>query len=171
MILNPLEVSSLTYAPFEAILNYWCCLGSGEFVVVNKHLLNDLTSMGVWTQELKNQVIYHNGSIQQIDGIPDDLKTIYRTVWEIKQRAIVDMAADRGAFIDQSQSLNIHMDQPNFGKLTSLHFYTWSKGLKTGMYYMRSRAAADAIKFTVDASSIKVPFPHISHECCTEFVT
>jgi len=128
---------------------------SGEFVVVNKHLLNDLTNMGVWTQELKNQVIYHNGSIQQIDGIPDDLKTIYRTVWEIKQRAIVDMAADRGAFIDQSQSLNIHMDQPNFGKLTSLHFYTWSKGLKTGMYYMRSRAAADAIKFTVDASSIK----------------
>lgn len=151
-------------------LNFWCCLGSGEFVVVNKHLLNDLTNMGVWTQELKNQVIYHNGSIQQIDGIPDDLKTIYRTVWEIKQRAIVDMAADRGAFIDQSQSLNIHMDQPNFGKLTSLHFYTWSKGLKTGMYYMRSRAAADAIKFTVDASSIKVPYPHISHECYAEFI-
>ncbi|XP_024378320.1 ribonucleoside-diphosphate reductase large subunit [Physcomitrium patens] len=128
---------------------------SGEFVVVNKHLLNDLTDLGLWTQDLKNQIIYHNGSIQQIDAIPAGLKKIYRTVWEIKQRAIVDMAAARGAFIDQSQSLNIHMDQPNFGKLTSLHFYSWTKGLKTGMYYLRSRAAADAIKFTVDQSSIK----------------
>ncbi|KAH9543578.1 hypothetical protein CY35_13G072700 [Sphagnum magellanicum] len=100
---------------------------SGEFVVVNKHLLSDLTNMGLWTSELKNQVIYHNGSIQQIKGIPAELKSIYRTVWEIKQRSLVDMAADRGAYIDQSQSLNIHMDQPNFGKLTSLHFYTWSK--------------------------------------------
>ncbi|KAH8943819.1 hypothetical protein BDL97_13G074600 [Sphagnum fallax] len=128
---------------------------SGEFVVVNKHLLSDLTNMGLWTSELKNQVIYHNGSIQQIKGIPADLKSIYRTVWEIKQRSLVDMAADRGAYIDQSQSLNIHMDQPNFGKLTSLHFYTWSKGLKTGMYYLRSRAAADAIQFTVDSSGMK----------------
>ncbi|KAG0615792.1 hypothetical protein M758_5G067300 [Ceratodon purpureus] len=135
---------------------------SGEFVVVNKHLLNDLTNMGLWTQDLKNQVIYHNGSIQQIEIIPDDLKKIYRTVWEIKQRSIVDMAAERGAFIDQSQSLNIHMDQPNFGKLTSLHFYTWSKGLKTGMYYLRSRAAADAIKFTVDASSMKNKQPTVA---------
>lgn len=141
---------------------------SGEFVVVNKHLLNDLTNMGLWTQDLKNQVIYHNGSIQQIDKIPADLKMIYRNVWEIKQRSIVDMAADRGAFIDQSQSLNIHMDQPNFGKLTSLHFYTWAKGLKTGMYYLRSRAAADAIKFTVDASSIKsklgAAVPEVLHD-------
>ncbi|CAK9201896.1 unnamed protein product [Sphagnum troendelagicum] len=128
---------------------------SGEFVVVNKHLLSDLTTMGLWTSELKNQVIYHNGSIQQIKGIPAELKSIYRTVWEIKQRSLVDMAADRGAYIDQSQSLNIHMDQPNFGKLTSLHFYTWSKGLKTGMYYLRSRAAADAIQFTVDSSGMK----------------
>lgn len=135
---------------------------SGEFVVVNKHLLNDLTNMGLWTQDLKNQVIYHNGSIQQIEMIPNDLKRIYRTVWEIKQRSIVDMAAERGAFIDQSQSLNIHMDQPNFGKLTSLHFYTWSKGLKTGMYYLRSRAAADAIKFTVDAGSIKNKQPTVA---------
>ncbi len=210
-------------------------IASGEFVVVNKHLLSDLTNMGLWTSELKNQVIYHNGSIQQIKGIPAELKSIYRlnflkgicwqqgfvpfrmwvtmlnliniillvsnlhpwlfnrTVWEIKQRSLVDMAADRGAYIDQSQSLNIHMDQPNFGKLTSLHFYTWSKvwtmdlilaevnmlvwllcldkceleiskasidctqqGLKTGMYYLRSRAAADAIQFTVDSSGMKV---------------
>ncbi|CAK9261871.1 unnamed protein product [Sphagnum jensenii] len=128
---------------------------SGEFVVVNKHLLSDLTNMGLWTSELKNQVIYHNGSIQQIEGIPENLKKIYRTVWEIKQRSLVDMAADRGAYIDQSQSLNIHMHQPNFGKLTSLHFYTWSKGLKTGMYYLRSQAAADAIQFTVDSSKMK----------------
>ncbi|KAH9568107.1 hypothetical protein CY35_03G060100 [Sphagnum magellanicum] len=128
---------------------------SGEFVVVNKHLLSDLTNMGLWTPELKNQVIYHNGSIQKIEGIPEELKSIYRTVWEIKQRSLVDMAADRGAYIDQSQSLNIHMDQPNFGKLTSLHFHTWSKGLKTGMYYLRSQAAADAIQFTVDSSEIK----------------
>ncbi|MCO5558776.1 hypothetical protein L7F22_012363 [Adiantum nelumboides] len=128
---------------------------SGEYVVVNKHLLNDLTNMEIWTLDLKNTIIHHNGSIQKIPQIPNDLKAIYRTVWEIKQRTVVDMAADRGCFIDQSQSLNIHMDQPNFGKLTSLHFYTWSKGLKTGMYYLRSKAAADAIKFTVDTSKIK----------------
>ncbi|MCO5553900.1 hypothetical protein L7F22_007426 [Adiantum nelumboides] len=128
---------------------------SGEYVVVNKHLLNDLTNMGIWTLDLKNTIIHHNGSIQKIPQIPNDLKSIYRTVWEIRQRTVVDMAADRGCFIDQSQSLNIHMDQPNFGKLTSLHFYTWSKGLKTGMYYLRSKAAADAIKFTVDTSKIK----------------
>ncbi|KAI5078500.1 hypothetical protein GOP47_0006171 [Adiantum capillus-veneris] len=128
---------------------------SGEYVVVNKHLLNDLTDMGIWSLDLKNTIIHHNGSIQKIPQIPNDLKAIYRTVWEIKQRTVVDMAADRGCFIDQSQSLNIHMDQPNFGKLTSLHFYTWSKGLKTGMYYLRSKAAADAIKFTVDTSKIK----------------
>ena len=128
---------------------------SGEFVVVNKHLLHDLTDMGLWSPALKNEVIYHNGSIQNISEIPEELKDIYRTVWEIKQRTLVDMAADRGYYIDQSQSLNIHMDQPNFGKLTSLHFYAWSKGLKTGMYYLRTRAAADAIKFTVDATNIK----------------
>ncbi|XP_071735448.1 ribonucleoside-diphosphate reductase large subunit-like [Rutidosis leptorrhynchoides] len=125
---------------------------SGEFVVVNKHLLHDLTEMGLWSPTLKNQIIYENGSVQKISEIPEDLKAIYKTVWEIKQRTLVDMAVDRGCYIDQSQSLNIHMDQPNFGKLTSLHFYTWSKGLKTGMYYLRSRAAADAIKFTVDTS-------------------
>ncbi|MCO5572784.1 hypothetical protein L7F22_026543 [Adiantum nelumboides] len=128
---------------------------SGEFVVVNKHLLNDLTDMGLWSLELKNKIIANNGSILNVDKIPEDLKAVYKTVWEIKQRTIVDMAADRGCYIDQSQSLNIHMDQPNFGKLTSLHFYTWSKGLKTGMYYLRTRAAADAIKFTVDPFTIK----------------
>ncbi|KAE8722336.1 Ribonucleoside-diphosphate reductase large subunit [Hibiscus syriacus] len=124
---------------------------SGEFVVVNKHLLHDLTEMGVWSPVIKNKIIHANGSVQNIPDIPHELKSIYRTVWEIKQKTLVDMAVDRGCFIDQSQSLNIHMDQPNFGKLTSLHFYAWSKGLKTGMYYLLSkRAAADAIKFTVD---------------------
>ncbi|KAI4385211.1 hypothetical protein MLD38_003265 [Melastoma candidum] len=128
---------------------------SGEFVVVNKHLLHDLTEMGIWSPAMKNKIIYDNGSVQKIPEIPEDLKGIYKTVWEIKQKTLVDMAVDRGCYIDQSQSLNIHMDQPNFGKLTSLHFYTWSKGLKTGMYYLRTRAAADAIKFTVDTFLIK----------------
>ncbi|KAK9270802.1 hypothetical protein L1049_026387 [Liquidambar formosana] len=125
---------------------------SGEFVVVNKHLLHDLTEMNLWSHALKNKIIYENGSVLKVSEIPEELKTIYKTVWEIKQKTLVDMAADRGCYIDQSQSLNIHMDQPDPGKLTSLHFYAWSKGLKTGMYYLRTRAAADAIKFTVDAS-------------------
>ncbi|KAL0378409.1 UNVERIFIED_CONTAM: Ribonucleoside-diphosphate reductase large subunit [Sesamum radiatum] len=128
---------------------------SGEFVVVNKHLLHDLTEMGLWSPALKNRIIYEDGSVQKIPEVPEELKIIYKTVWEIKQRILVDMAVDRGCYIDQSQSLNIHMDQPNFGKLTSLHFHAWSRGLKTGMYYLRSRAAADAIKFTVDTSMIK----------------
>ncbi|KAK1403791.1 Ribonucleoside-diphosphate reductase [Heracleum sosnowskyi] len=128
---------------------------SGEFVVVNKHLLNDLTEMGLWSPNLKNRIIHESGSVQKMSEIPNELRDIYKTVWEIKQRTLVDMAVDRGCYIDQSQSLNIHMDQPNFGKLTSLHFHAWSKGLKTGMYYLRSRAAADAIKFTVDTSMLK----------------
>ncbi|XP_066376019.1 ribonucleoside-diphosphate reductase large subunit-like [Miscanthus floridulus] len=128
---------------------------SGEFVVVNKHLLHDLTEMGIWTPTLKNQIIYDDGSVQKTAEIPDDLKAIYKTVWEIKQKTLVDMAVDRGCYIDQSQSLNVHMEQANFGKLTSLHFHAWSKGLKTGMYYLRTRAAADAIKFTVDTTLLQ----------------
>ena len=117
---------------------------SGEFTVVNQHLLSDLTELGLWDPELKNSLIANNGSVADLE-IPENLKAIYKTVWEIKQRILVDMAADRGAFIDQSQSFNVHMSDPNSGKLTSLHFYAWKKGLKTGMYYLRSRAAADAI--------------------------
>ncbi|TVU27835.1 hypothetical protein EJB05_19336 [Eragrostis curvula] len=128
---------------------------SGEFVIANKHLLHDLTEMGLWSPVLKNQIIYEDGSIQKITEVPYDLKAIYKTVWEIKQKTIVDMAVDRGCYIDQSQSLNIHMDQPNSGKLTSLHFHAWSRGLKTGMYYLRTHAAADAIKFTVDTTLLK----------------
>ena len=122
---------------------------SGEFVVVNKHLLKDLVKIGLWNEAMKNKLIAANGSVQNIDEIPQNIKEIYKTVWEIKQRELIDMAADRGAYIDQSQSFNVHMQNPNFGKLTSMHFYAWKKGLKTGMYYLRSKSAADAIKFTV----------------------
>ncbi|KAJ8762761.1 hypothetical protein K2173_017576 [Erythroxylum novogranatense] len=128
---------------------------SGEFIVVNKHLLHDLTEMGLWSQTLKTKIIYHNGSVLKVPEIPEQLKALYRTVWEIKQKTLIDMAADRGCYIDQSQSLNIHMEQPDLGKLTSMHFYAWSKGLKTGMYYLRTRAAADAIKFTVDTTVVE----------------
>ncbi|XP_057377404.1 ribonucleoside-diphosphate reductase large subunit-like [Daphnia carinata] len=128
---------------------------SGEFQVVNHHLLRDLTEGGLWNEDVKNGIIAHNGSIQEIDGIPDDVKALYKTVWEIPQRVIIKMAADRGAFIDQSQSLNIHIAEPNYGKLTSMHFYAWKLGLKTGMYYLRTKPAASAIQFTVDKSKLK----------------
>lgn len=130
---------------------------SGEFAVVNKHLLKDLIGLGLWNTQMKNRLIANNGSIQQIDEIPQELKEIYKTVWEIKQRSIIDMAADRGAYICQSQSLNLFVDQPNFAKLTSMHFHAWRKGLKTGMYYLRTKAAADAIKFTVDVAALNRP--------------
>jgi len=127
---------------------------SGEFQVVNHHLLRDLTEAGLWTKEMKNKIIAHNGSIQNIDGIPAELKALYKTVWEIAQRVVIQMAADRGAFIDQSQSLNIHIAEPNYGKLTSMHFYAWKLGLKTGMYYLRTKPAASAIQFTVDKTQL-----------------
>lgn len=122
---------------------------AGEFPVVNKYLLKDLVDLGLWNNDMKQKMLAHNGSIQNIAEIPQNLKDIYKTVWEIKQKDLVDMAADRGAYIDQSQSLNIFMEAPNYAKITSLHFYTWKKGLKTGMYYLRTKAASDAVKFTV----------------------
>ena len=128
---------------------------SGEFPIVNKHLLKDLVKLGLWNESMKNQIIAANGSVQNIEEIPQDLKDIYKTVWEIKQRSIIDMAADRGAYICQSQSLNLFIQDANFAKLTSMHFYAWKKGLKTGMYYLRTKSAADAIKFTVDQSYMK----------------
>jgi ribonucleoside-diphosphate reductase alpha subunit len=128
---------------------------SGEFIVVNKHLMRDLMSQGLWSETMRQKLIAANGSIQAIPEIPQNIKDIYRTVWEISQKSIIDMSADRGAYICQSQSLNIHLTNPNFGKLTSMHFYAWKKGLKTGMYYLRSNAAADAIKFTLDKSTIQ----------------
>jgi len=124
---------------------------SGEYVVVNKHLLKDLIERGYWTQELKEMLIAANGSVQNIEGLPQEIKELYKTAYEIKQRAIIDMSADRGAFICQSQSLNLFVESPNFAKLTSMHFHAWKRGLKTGMYYLRSKAAVDPIKFTLSA--------------------
>jgi ribonucleoside-diphosphate reductase alpha chain len=130
---------------------------SGEFIVVNKHLLVDLVRLGLWNNDMKNKIIAANGSIQHIREIPQEIKDLYKTVWEIKQRTIIDMAADRGAYICQSQSLNLFIAEPNFAKLTSMHFYAWEKGLKTGMYYLRTKPAATAIKFTVDKQYEMVP--------------
>ena len=127
---------------------------SGEFQIVNHHLLLDLTDMGLWNDVLRNKIIAHNGSIQNIPEIPKNIRDLYKTSWEISQKTLIDMAADRAAFIDQSQSLNIFMAAPDTAKLTSMHFYGWKKGLKTGMYYLRTRPAADAIKFTVDPAAL-----------------
>jgi len=127
---------------------------SGEFVQVNRHLLRDLIARGMWTDDMRMQLIAHNGSVQNLD-IPKDMKELYKTVWEIKQRHVLDMAADRGAYIDQSQSLNIHMTDATTAKLSSMHFHGWQIGLKTGMYYLRTKAAVDAIKVTVDVDSVK----------------
>jgi len=130
---------------------------SGEFIIVNKHLLKDLVKEGLWNMEMRQKIMAANGSVQNIPEIPSRLKELYKTAWEISQKAIIDQAADRGAFICQSQSLNIFMEQANFGKLTSMHFYGWEKGLKTGMYYLRTKAATDAIKFTIDKSVVEEP--------------
>jgi len=123
---------------------------SGEFVVVNKHLLKDLIKLGLWNDKMKNRLIELNGSVQNINEIPQHIKDLYKTAWEIKGKTLIDMSADRGAYICQSQSLNIFMPEANFGKLTSMHFYAWNKGLKTGMYYLRTKSAANAIQFTVE---------------------
>ena len=130
---------------------------SGEFIVVNKHLLRDLVKEGLWNGEMRQRIMAANGSVQGISEVPQRLKDLYKTAWEISQKAIIDLAADRGAYICQSQSLNIFMENANFGKLTSMHFYGWEKGLKTGMYYLRTKAATDAIKFTIDKSVAQEP--------------
>ncbi|QCR23705.1 ribonucleoside-diphosphate reductase subunit alpha [Pontibacter sp. SGAir0037] len=132
---------------------------SGEFMVVNKHLLKDLIGLGIWNDKMKNQIIAANGSVQDIPNIPQHIKDLYKTVWEISQRTVIDMSADRGAYICQSQSLNLHVMNVNFGKLTSMHFHAWKKGLKTGMYYLRTKAAVDAIKFTVEKQAAETLQP------------
>lgn len=129
---------------------------AGEFQVVNPWLLRDLVDMNLWSENMKNRIIADNGSVQNIPNIPSDIKELYKTVWEISQRTVVQMAADRGAFIDQSQSLNIHMREPSMGKITSMHFAGWKLGLKTGMYYLRTQAAAQPIQFTVDQEALRV---------------
>ena len=123
---------------------------SGEFIVVNKHLLEDLVKLGLWNEDLKQEIMRHNGSVQNIDVIPQDLKDLYKTVWEMSMKDIIDMSRQRGYFIDQSQSLNLFMQDANYSKLTSMHFYAWQSGLKTGMYYLRTKSAVDAIKFTLN---------------------
>merc|ERR1711981_48039 len=127
---------------------------SGEFVQVNRHLLRDLIQRGLWTDDMRVQLIAHNGSVQLLD-LPSDLKELYKTVWEIKQRIVLDMAAERGKYIDQSQSLNIHMVDATTAKLSSMHFHGWQLGLKPGMYYLRTKAATEAIKFTVEVESVR----------------
>lgn len=144
---------------------------AGEFTIVNKHLLKDLLSLNLWNSDVRNQIIADRGSIQNVASIPTDIKELYKTVWEIKQKAIIEMAADRGAFIDQSQSLNIHMADVNSAKLTSMHFFAWKKGLKTGMYYLRTRPKADAIQFTVDQDQLArtragIPAGPVEEEDC-----
>ena len=123
---------------------------SGEFIVVNKHLLEDLVNLGLWDEDLKQELMRANGSVQQLDNIPDDIKELYKTAWELSMKDIIDMSRQRGYFIDQSQSLNLFMEGATMAKLTSMHFYAWKSGLKTGMYYLRTKSAVDAIKFTLD---------------------
>ena len=132
---------------------------SGEFIVVNKHLLEDLVALNLWNDDLKAAIMRANGSIQGIDVIPQELKDLYKTVWEMSMKDIIDMSRHRGYFIDQSQSLNLFMEGANFAKLTSMHFYAWQSGLKTGMYYLRTKSAVDAKKFTLSAKKKEAPQP------------
>jgi ribonucleoside-diphosphate reductase alpha chain len=134
---------------------------SGEFIVVNKHLLEDLVNRGLWTEDLKQEIMRHNGSVQHIDRIPQDLKELYKTVWEMSMKDIIDMSRQRGYFIDQSQSLNLFMQDANYSKLTSMHFYAWQSGLKTGMYYLRTKSAVDAIKFTLNNDKKAEPLAEV----------
>ncbi len=134
---------------------------SGEFIVVNKHLLRDLVELGIWNDNLKQELMRANGSVQNIEGIPEDIKELYKTVWEMSMKDIIDMSRQRGYFIDQSQSLNLFMENATFGKLTSMHFYAWQSGLKTGMYYLRTKSAVDAIKFTLNNDKKAVAVPEV----------
>ena len=130
---------------------------SGEFIVVNKHLLEDLVELGLWNENLKQDIMRANGSVQHIDMIPQDIKDLYKTVWELSMKDIIDMSRQRGYFIDQSQSLNLFLEGATMAKLTSMHFYAWKSGLKTGMYYLRTKSAVDAIKFTLQTTKKEEP--------------
>jgi ribonucleoside-diphosphate reductase alpha chain len=143
---------------------------SGEFIVVNKHLLEDLVKRGLWNEELKQEIMRHNGSVQNIERIPQDLKDLYKTVWEMSMKDIIDMSRQRGYFIDQSQSLNLFMQDANYAKLTSMHFYAWQSGLKTGMYYLRTKAAVDAIKFTLNNDKKAEPTAQVPELVAVEVV-
>ena len=128
---------------------------AGEFTVINKWLIQDLIDINLWNEEMKTKIMYYRGSIQKISEIPQFLKDVYKTVWEIKQKVLIDMAADRGVYVDQSQSLNIFMESPDVNTLNKCHFYSWKKGLKTGSYYIRSKPAANSQSFTLDPDKVK----------------
>jgi len=156
LLLAPMPTASTAqilgnYECFEPILSniYVRRVLSGEYTVINEYLVKDLLSLNLWSTEMKNKLIANDGSIQSIQGIPNLIKEKYKTVWELKQKSIIDMSIDRGKFICQSQSLNLFLESPNVSTLTSMHFYAWSKGLKTGIYYLRSRPSSKAIQFTV----------------------
>jgi ribonucleotide reductase alpha subunit len=142
-----------SFEPFTANV-YTRRVLAGEFVCVNKHLVRDLIKIGLWIPEIKNELVAHNGSVQQIEKIPAELKKLYKTVWEIPQKQLLNLAVARGPYICQSQSLNLYMPNPEHKKMTAMHFYGWEKGLKTGQYYLRSRPARDAIKFTVNMEAL-----------------
>jgi ribonucleoside-diphosphate reductase alpha subunit len=162
-VYNSLLLAPMPTASTSQILGYNECfepltsniysrnVGSGTFQVVNSYLVSDLEELGLWNEDMKNEILANRGSIQSIKSIPQEIKDLYKICWEISQKVIIDMAADRGVYICQSQSLNLFIAEPTYSKLTSMHFYGWKKGLKTGMYYLRTRPATEAIKFTVDA--------------------
>jgi ribonucleoside-diphosphate reductase subunit M1 len=144
----------LTFSLSPTVHRYNRRVLAGEFTVVNKHLLRELTAMGLWTDSVRNRIIADGGSVQNVPEIPKKIRDVYKTVWEIPQRIVLDMAAERSPYICQSQSLNVHIAEPSTSKLTSMHFYAWKKGLKTGMYYLRTRPKADAIQFTVNQEQL-----------------
>jgi ribonucleoside-diphosphate reductase alpha chain len=159
---NSLLVAPMPTASTSQILGYNECIepttsniyslrtSAGEFVLTNKYLMRDLLELGMWNEKLKNQIIANNGSVQSIESIPKHIREKYKTVWELPMKALIDMAADRGVYICQSQSLNLWMEDPTYNSLTSMHFYSWSKGLKTGIYYLRRRAKHQAQQFTIE---------------------
>jgi ribonucleoside-diphosphate reductase alpha chain len=139
---------------------------AGEFIIVNKYLINDLIKLGLWNKEMKDTILINEGSIQSIEDIPIDIRNLYKTAWEIKQKIYIDQAADRGAFICQSQSMNIFLDDPNYNKLNTIHFYTWNKGLKSGMYYLRTKPKANTQQFTIDPKKSKSNIVSASQSVC-----
>ena len=139
---------------------------SGEFMIVNRHLVNELLALGLWNTDMRDKIILNNGSVQAIEEIPEHIRSIYRTTWEISQKVVIEMAADRQPFIDQTQSMNLWLEKPTFGQVNAMHFYAWKLGLKTGMYYLRSRSASDNVKVTVSGDK-KVSTSNEPEDCLT----
>ena len=177
-IRNSLLISPMPTASTSQILGFNECIEpitsniysrrtlAGEFIMANKYLMGDLLKLNLWNDAIKNNIIANNGSIQQIETIPLEIREKYKTVWEMPMRHIIDMAADRGAFICQSQSLNLWLEDPNYNSLTSMHFYSWGKGLKTGMYYLRRRGKHQAQQFTIEPEKKRQDQQEDEHEIC-----